>query len=54
MCPPILCPLLGNIWINMIIYETYNIYGSKISVSVDNYHTYKLAVIRAFNKSRGG
>jgi len=31
-----------------------DIYNNVISVSVKNYPTYKLAVMRAFNKSRGG
>ena len=31
-----------------------DVYGCVISVSVDKYPTYKLAVMRAFNKSRGG
>jgi hypothetical protein len=31
-----------------------DIYGKVISVSAKNYPTYKLAVMRAFNKSRGG
>ncbi len=29
-----------------------DVYGCVISVSVDKYPTYKLAVMRAFNKSR--
>jgi|TARA_Y100000310_G_scaffold59953_1_gene55327 hypothetical protein len=31
-----------------------DVYGCVISVSVESYPTYKLAVMRAFNKSRGG
>jgi hypothetical protein len=31
-----------------------DIYGCVISVSAENYPTHKLAVMRAFNKSRGG
>ena len=31
-----------------------DIYGNTISVSVKKYPTHRLAVMRAFNKSRGG
>jgi len=31
-----------------------DVYNNVISVSVKGYPTYKLAVMRAFNKSRGG
>jgi len=39
---------------NKIHWLFVDVYNNVISVSVDKYPTYNLAVMRAFNKSRGG
>ena len=43
--------LLRKNEVNWLFVDVYN---NVISVNIDKYPTFKLAVMRAFNKSRGG